>query len=84
MNNSQEILKTKVTKIKNKYHCRLYEKNKVINEMACIEKSDISFCMHEMLRWYNKLGGISKMASASRLRNKNYKPNNKIWYKKDL
>jgi hypothetical protein len=82
----KEILTVKVTKIKNKYHCRLYEKEKVFDEMACKNKSDISFCISTMLRWYDKLGGTSKMASSSRARQlkKSTITTGKIWYKKDL
>jgi len=82
----KEILSTKVTRINDKFHCRLYKKDKVFDEMACNDKRDISFCMSSMLRWYDKLGGSSKMASnaRSRLNKKALKPFGKIWYKKDL
>lgn len=77
-------LHTAVTKIGKKYHCRLFNKGKVVDEMACKNKCDISFCCATMLRWFDKLGGVNDMASASRLRQKNTNPVGKIWYRKDL
>lgn len=85
-----ENLRTKVTKINKKYHIRLLENDLLINEMACKLKLDIGFCCTYMLRWYDKLGGESKMAHASRRRNYcNCKdvmpmPAGKVWYEKDL
>ncbi len=76
------MLTTKVTKIKDKWHCRLLKDGSVIDEMVCSNKQDIGFCCHEMLRWYDKLGGTDKMASASRARWKKVNtPVGKIWYK---
>lgn len=80
-----ERLRTKVTTINGRHHIRLLEDDFVINEMACNDKVDISFCCKYMLRWYDKLGGVSKMASASRDRHKEtLEPVGKIWYEKDL
>jgi len=64
-----EELTTKVTKINDKYHVRLFKNGKVIDEMVCKFKHEIGICCKNMLRWYNKLGGTSKMAEASRNRN---------------
>jgi len=81
-----EKLRTKTTRIQNKYYIRLLENDLVINEMACKSKQDISWCCRYMLHWYDKLGGSSRMASSSRARwSKNkQKPKGKIWYEKDL
>ena len=80
-----EKLETRVRFIKNKYHIRLIENGFLINEMACESKMDISWCCNHLLRWYDKLGGVSKMASSSRARNKNKQnPIGKIWFEKDL
>jgi len=80
-----EKLRTKITKIKNRFHVRLLENDLLINEMACKEKVDIGWCCTYMLRWYDKLGGESKMASASRDRQKRTNmPVGKIWNEKDL
>lgn len=79
-----ERLRTKVTYIHNRYHIRLLEEDLLVNEMACKLKEDIGWCCHEILRWYEKLGGASKMASASRNRQKTQQPIGKVWYEKDL
>ncbi len=81
-----ENLRTKVTKINKRYHVRLLENDLLINEMACKHKIDISFCCKYMLRWYDKLGGKSKMASASRHRTHKIilLPAGKVWYEREL
>lgn len=83
-----EQLRTKVTWIKDKYHIRLLEHDLLINEMACREKKDVGWCIAYLLRWYDKLGGDSLMATASRRRSwaTRYStgPVGKIWYEKDL
>lgn len=81
-----EKLRTKATFIDDRYYVRLLEDDLVINEMACKRKQDIAWCCKYMLRWYDKLGGSSKMASSSRTRwHKNeHEPKGKIWYEKDL
>ena len=61
-------LEIKVTKIKDRWHASLIKDGKVIDEMACALKEDIGWISREMLRWYDKLGGISKFASAARHR----------------
>lgn len=42
--------------------------------MACKKKQDIGYCTQEMLRWYDKMGGVSPMVEASRNRQKNLTP----------
>lgn len=78
-------LETKVTCINGRWHARLLKGDTIYDEMACDLRSDISFICREMLRWYDKLGGVSKMASASRHRSKNkHTAIGKIWYRKNL
>ena len=66
------ILATKVTKIGDWYHCRLYwnfgDGYRVVEEQACNLKSDIGVCFRDMLRWFDKLGGNSKHADRARHR----------------
>lgn len=80
-NMTKERLDIKVTKINNKWHARLYNLNtgQILDESACKLKSDIGWICREMLRWYDKLGGISKFASAARNRQKG-KPEGKVYY----
>ena len=51
--------------------------------MACISKLDIGWICREMLRWYDKNGGISKFAVAARKRQRGT-PTDKIWYYNQL
>jgi len=78
-------LTTKVTAINGRFHCRLLLGDKVKNEMACKLKQDTGFCIRYMLRMYDKCGGTSLMADASRHRQKDdsgleSKPKGKVWY----
>jgi len=77
-----EPLETKVTFINDKYHCRIIRKSdgKVIDEMACKLKEDVSFCFRYMFRMYDKCWGDSPMADASRHRGKNHIPKGNIVY----
>jgi len=75
--------KIKVTKIKNRFHARLFVNEKVYDEMACSFKRDIGYICREMLRWYDKNGG-SKWSSAVRKRRGVDTPLGKIWHRKDL
>jgi len=80
-----EHLRTKATFITDRYYVRLFEDDLIINEMACKCKQDIAWCCRYMLRWFDKLGGVSRMASASRARSKRkLNPIGKIWHEKDL
>lgn len=72
----------KVTKIKSRWHSRLYYKGKVLDEMACELKEDIGWICREMLRWFDKLGGNSEFAKAARHRQTN--KIGKVWYKTQL
>jgi hypothetical protein len=79
---NMEEIHTKVTTINNRYHCRILrtKDDKVLSEMACAEKQDVGFCIRYMLRMYDKCGGTSLMADASRHRGKNQTSKGKIWY----
>ena len=59
---------TKTTNIAGYYHCRLFRDGKLVSEIRCSFKEDIGWCFREMLRWQDKLGFISKFASAARER----------------
>ena len=75
----------KVTKIKNRYHARLFFKEKIFDEMACEYRQDIGLICKEMLRWFDKLGGESVYADKARHRqstNREYA--GKVWYKNKL
>ena len=70
----------KVTKINKRWHARLILKGKVINEMACEYSEDIGWICREMLRQYDKLGGMSIFALKARNRQKTQNKG-KVWYK---
>jgi hypothetical protein len=78
------ILEVKITRIRNRWHARLYRDKEVYDEMACQLRIDIGYICRQMLRWYDKSGGTSIYASKARERM--YKPNNsqspygKIWW----
>lgn len=77
------MLEIKVTKIRNRWHARLLEGSKILDEMACMSKLDIGWICKEMLRWYDKNGGISKFAMEARKRHRG-SPTAKIWYYNQL
>jgi len=82
---TKEPLTSKVTTINGRYHCRLMDSGTVASEMACVLKQDIGYCMWYMLRMYDKCGGMSPMADASRHRQKGdsyieRKSVGKVWY----
>lgn len=71
----------KVTKIGQRYHARLLQDDgTILDEMACISRLDIGWICKEMLRWFDKNGGISKFAMASRKRKRDARPVDKVWY----
>ena len=75
-----EPVEIKVTTINGNHHCRLFLNGKLHSEMVCKNKTDISYCVGDLLRWYDKLGfPYSKMAKASRHRGKNWEPSGKTW-----
>ena len=79
----------KVTKIKNKWHARLTKGDVIYDEMACEQRVDIGVICRIMMRWYDKNGGCSKVASDSRSRLNQKETNHigpvgKIWYQNKL
>lgn len=76
----EDILNIKVTRLGRRYHARLFVNGKVRDEWACQLKQDVGYVCWQLLRWYDKTGGKSAWASASRMRPKNGKaPKGKIW-----
>lgn len=75
-----------VTKIKNRWHSRLYYKGKVMDEMACQLRIDIGYICRTMMRWFDKTGGMSLHAKASRrrLNEPGTTLYGKIWYYNQL
>jgi len=73
----------KVTRIKDRWHARLMNEDKVFDEMACDDSRDIGWICREMLRWYAKLGGTSLFAMSARERQIGATLG-KIWYKDQL
>lgn len=63
------IYKIKVTRINNRYHCRLYREDKIIDETACNLRLDIGYVCREMLRTVDKCGGGDDFTHAARMRN---------------
>lgn len=74
------VLSLSVKFIKNKYSAILYVNGKVYDRLACENKQDIGYICHELLRWYDKLGGISDWAKSARTRQRE-NPIGKIFYK---
>ena len=77
------MLSIKVTKIGTKYHARLLEGTKVLDEMACRLRIDIGWICREMLRWNSKSGSDSKWADFAR-KNQQSNPIGKIWWQNQL
>ena len=69
----------KVTKINNRFHCRLYNLDKVIDEVACQLRIDIGYVCRDMLRTIDKCGIGDEFTHAARLRNIS-SPAGKIFY----
>lgn len=75
------MLSIKVKNINGEFHSRLFKDGKVIDEMSCEIKEDISWCCREMLRWFCKMGGNDPWAKAARKRqNLSAPPKGKIKY----
>ena len=75
----------KVTRIKNRWHARMFYNGELRDEMACNTQCDIGIICREMLRWYDKMGGSSQYADRARHRNKPERKSilaakGKVWY----
>lgn len=80
----KEPLAIRVTCINGRWHVRLYCENKLKEEMVCQVRADVRLVIRDLLRWHDKMGNspYSKMADASRARNKNTeRPQGKVWTK---
>jgi len=77
----KEPLSIKTTFINKNWHVRLYCDDILKREMVCKEKIDIGNIIKYFLRWHDKLGNYpySKMADASRTRNKTIMFQGKVW-----
>lgn len=76
-----EPCNVRVTKIKNRWHVRVFYNDKLYSEYACEARQDIGWCAREQLRWVDKCGGMSRFADAARKRHaKDPAPVGKIWY----
>ena len=77
---TKQELYIKVTKIMNKWHARLYYRDKIYDEMACTDRLDIGLICRIMMRWLDKSGG-NRYSSSSRARHNNDRaPVGKIFY----
>lgn len=52
----------------------LKNNNKEVSRIACERKEDIGWSCRELLRWFSKLGGISRFAESARRRQNNSTP----------
>lgn len=66
------VIQTRVTRIANKWHCRLYVNGDVRDEMACAYQQDTDWCCRQMLRWFKRPTGIPKA------------PHGRVWYRHQL
>ena len=71
----KEPLSVKVTAMKNHFIATLYNEGKVRDRRVVFRKCDIGYACRDMMRWFSKMGGISKWAEAARRRHneKDYK-----------
>lgn len=88
---NEEKYNIKVTKIKDKWHARLFFNNMVIDEMACNVRQDIGYICQQMMRTADKMGGDA-YTDATRhrrgIKSENYtenmQPVGSIWYSQQL
>jgi hypothetical protein len=60
---------TKVTALGHGFGCRVFKDGALVSEGHAKTKADIGPVLRDLLRWVDKAGGVSEMASASRDRN---------------
>ncbi len=58
----------KVTRINDAWHCRVYVQGEVNQEAKCFHRANIGYTCRSLLRWEDKCGNISKLASSARAR----------------
>ena len=76
----EQNVEVKVTRIATRWHARLWVDGKVHDEMACQCREDIGFICRTMLRWFDKMGGVSAFAHASRHRQASSITKGRIWW----
>lgn len=64
----------KVTNINKVFHARLYEGDRILDEMTCKSKSSIGWICREMLRWQDKLGSTTPWATSARAKQTEGRP----------
>lgn len=80
----------KVTRINDRWYCRLTLDGKLIDEMACQYRTDVGYCCRTMMRWYDKTSGGNAHSNAVRDRMWNrekyptHAPEGKVWYYPEL
>ena len=79
----------KVTRINDRWHCRLTGDGKFIDEMACEYRTDVGYCCRTMMRWYDKTYGGNEHSNAVRDRmwdKEKYPegPQGRVWYYAEL
>ena len=77
------ITQTRVTRIANKWHCRLYVNGELRDEMACVYQQDIGWCCRQMLRWFDKTTVGNAHSSNARTRILR-DPHGRVWYRHQL
>lgn len=76
-------LDIKVTRIGSRWHAQLRVNGVLYDEMACAERVDIGWICREMMRWYDKNGGLSPYAHSARVRQARG-PYGKVYYRNAL
>jgi hypothetical protein len=76
-------LSLKVTRIGNRWHARLLDDDKVLDEMACNSRLDLKFICKEILRRYNQCERLSRFFKAARKR-QIQGPHGRVWYMTQL
>jgi len=57
-----------VKNINGKFHCRIFTNGLLNQEAICYDRQDIAFTCRSLLRWEDKCGNISRLASSARER----------------
>lgn len=81
-----DSIEVKVTTINSRHHVRLIKESRVLDEMACDNKQDITWCCRELLYWHSKCGGTEPLTSAARERHclEDTRPTGRVYYNSEL
>lgn len=79
----EESYRVKVTRIKNRWHARLFDNGVLVSEMACELQQDIGWICRELLRWRGKLGSVDPHVNSARDRQTDL-PKGKVFYSGQL